>query len=68
MSHEDRETIPQVIDVIKALGRETKPGVAASKQKVELWKYNPNLVFKSGEHVVCISFSLLLLLDLIDTL
>jgi hypothetical protein len=50
---EDRETIPQVIDVIKALGRETEPGVASSKQKVELWRYNSNLVFKNGENVVC---------------
>ncbi|KAF8972796.1 Dbl homology domain-containing protein [Flammula alnicola] len=47
--HEDRDTIPQVIDVIKALGRETEPGVQSSKQKVELWKYNSNLVFKAGE-------------------
>ena len=49
---EDRRTIPDVIDLIKALGRETEPGVTSSKQKVELWRYNSNLVFKIGEHVV----------------
>lgn len=57
---EDRETIPQVIDVIKALGRETEPGVASSKQKVELWRYNSNLVFKNNENVVCQELSNLL--------
>jgi hypothetical protein len=40
------------MDLIKALGRETEPGVISSKQKVELWRYNSNLVFKNGEHVV----------------
>lgn len=50
--HDDRDTIPQVIDLIKSLGKETEPGVVSSKQKVELWRYNSNLVFKPGEHVV----------------
>jgi hypothetical protein len=50
--HEDRSAINPVIDLIKALGKETEPGVISSKQKVELWKYNSNLVFKSGEYVV----------------
>jgi len=50
--HEDRIAIPHVIDLIKVLGKETEPGVASSKQKVELWKFNSNLVFKPGEHVV----------------
>jgi hypothetical protein len=54
---EDRRNIPDVIDLIKALGRETEPGVTSSKQKVELWRYNSNLVFKNGEHVVS-SFTL----------
>ncbi|KAH9479303.1 Rho1 guanine nucleotide exchange factor 1 [Psilocybe cubensis] len=49
--HEDRSEIPTVIDLIKTLGRETEPGVISSKQKVELWKYSSNLVFKPGEHV-----------------
>jgi hypothetical protein len=50
--HEDRDTIPQVLDVIKALGKETEPGVQSAKQKVQLWNYNTNLVFKPGEAIV----------------
>ncbi|KAF9466176.1 CNH domain-containing protein [Collybia nuda] len=49
--HEDIESIPHVIDVIKALGKETEPGVFSAKQKVELWRYNSNLVFKPGESI-----------------
>ncbi|KAL0953934.1 hypothetical protein HGRIS_005098 [Hohenbuehelia grisea] len=49
--HEDRDAIPQVLDVIKALGKETEPGVVSAKQKVELWRYNSNLVFKPGESI-----------------
>ena len=51
-AHEDRLAIPQVLDVIKALGKETEPGVYSAEQKVELWRYNSNLVFKPGESVV----------------
>jgi hypothetical protein len=51
--HEDLVSIPSVIEIIKALGKETEPGVASAKQKVELWRYNANLVFsKQGEIVV----------------
>jgi RHO1 GDP-GTP exchange protein 1/2 len=50
--HEDREAIPQVLDVIKALGKEAEPGVQSAKQKVQLWNYNSNLVFKPGEAIV----------------
>lgn len=50
--HEDIDSIPHVIDVIKALGKETEPGVTSAKQKVELWIYNSNLVFKAGESIV----------------
>jgi RHO1 GDP-GTP exchange protein 1/2 len=50
--HEDREAIPQVLDVIKALGKETEPGVQSAKQKVQLWNYNANIVFKPGEAIV----------------
>ncbi|KAI0292306.1 Dbl-like domain-containing protein [Russula brevipes] len=49
--HEDHESIPQVIEVIKSLLKETQPGVASAEQKVELWRYNSNLVFKPGEAV-----------------
>ncbi|KAF7317781.1 hypothetical protein MKEN_00865900 [Mycena kentingensis (nom. inval.)] len=50
-NHEDRKEIPQVLEVIKALGKDTEPGVVSAKQKVELWRYNSNLVFKQGEAV-----------------
>ncbi|KAH9479317.1 Rho1 guanine nucleotide exchange factor 1 [Psilocybe cubensis] len=49
--HDDHEAIPQVIDVIKALGKESEPGVFSAKQKVEVWRYNANLVFKPGEAI-----------------
>lgn len=53
--HEDRETIPQVLEAIKALGKDTEPGVVSAKQKVEVWRYNSNLVFKPGEAIVSIN-------------
>ncbi|KAF9565910.1 Dbl-like domain-containing protein [Agrocybe pediades] len=49
--HEDHQNIPNVIDVIKALGKETEPGVQSAKQKVEVWRYNANLQFKQGESI-----------------
>ncbi|KAL0068394.1 Rho guanine nucleotide exchange factor [Marasmius tenuissimus] len=49
--HEDHEDIPQVLEVIKALGKDTEPGVVSAKQKVELWRYNSNIVFKPGEWI-----------------
>ena len=55
---DDIETIPAVLDVIKGLGKETEPGVVSAKQKVELWRYNADLVFKAGEYVVCSFLSL----------
>jgi hypothetical protein len=51
-THEDREAIPQVLEIIKALGKETEPGVQSAKQKVQLWCYNSNLQFKPNESVV----------------
>jgi hypothetical protein len=50
--HEDHDNIPHVVDVIKSLLKETQPGVASAEQKVDLWRYNSNLVFKPGETVV----------------
>jgi hypothetical protein len=50
--HEDHDEIPNVVDVIKALGKETEPGVQSAKTKVEVWRYNAHLVFKQGETVV----------------
>ncbi|KAJ6474687.1 signal transducer [Mycena vitilis] len=49
--HDDRKEIPQVLEVIKALGKDTEPGVVSAKQKVELWRYNSNFVFKPGEGI-----------------
>ena len=56
--HADLETIPAVLNVIKGLERETEPGVVSAKQKVELWGYNANLVFRPGEYVVCLFLNL----------
>lgn len=50
--HEDRDTIPQVLELIKALGKDSEPGVVSAKQKVEVWRYNSALVFKPGEAIV----------------
>ena len=50
--HEDIEAIPQVVEVIKALGKDTEPGVQSAKQKVEVWRYNADLIFKQGESIV----------------
>jgi len=50
--HDDLDTIPAVLDVVQGLGNETEPGVVLAKQKVELWRYNANLVFKVGEKIV----------------
>jgi hypothetical protein len=50
--HEVHENIPQVIEVIKSLLKETELGVSSANQKVDLWRYNSNLVFKPGEVVV----------------
>jgi len=50
--HPDRDEIPEVIDIIRALGRETEPGVNSSKQKVQIWQYDSCLVFNPGEVVV----------------
>ena len=46
---EDRKEIPQVLEVIKSLGKDTEPGVVSAKQKVEIWRLNEGLVFKSGD-------------------
>lgn len=51
-NHEDKESIPQVLDVIKDLGKACDGGVEAAKQRVELWRYDSNLVFRTGEQIV----------------
>lgn len=52
----DLETIPMAIHLIKSLGKETESGVCATKQKVDLWRFQANLIFKPGEAVVCKKF------------
>jgi hypothetical protein len=49
---EDWQRISQLLELIDSLKKETEPGVASAEQKVEVWRYNSNLVFKSGEEVV----------------
>ncbi|KAG5728591.1 Rho1 guanine nucleotide exchange factor 1, partial [Termitomyces sp. T112] len=47
--HEDLKSIPDLIEMIEGLARETEPGVTSSKQKVQLWTYNANIIFRPGE-------------------
>ncbi|KAG2336295.1 Dbl homology domain-containing protein [Suillus weaverae] len=49
--YDDHEVIPQVLEIIKSLSKETESGVQSAKQKVQLWCYNWNLQFKSNESV-----------------
>ena len=50
--HEDKDSIPEVLEVIKDLAKSADGGVESARQKVELWRYDANLVFKPGEHLV----------------
>lgn len=50
--HEDKSAIPNVIEILKSIGKDTEPGVTSAKQKVDLWKFNSSIVFKPGEHFV----------------
>jgi hypothetical protein len=50
--HSDRRDVPKVLELIKALGKESEPGVVVAKAQVELWRYGTNLAFKPGEHIV----------------
>jgi hypothetical protein len=53
VNHDDWGTIPELLEAIKALGMETsKPDVVSAEQKLEMCRYNSNLVFKPGEQVV----------------
>jgi RHO1 GDP-GTP exchange protein 1/2 len=55
--HPDRDAIPEVIETIRSLAKETQPGVDSAKQKVEVWTFHSQLVFKPGEAVVRVSFN-----------
>ncbi|OJA14150.1 hypothetical protein AZE42_12090, partial [Rhizopogon vesiculosus] len=50
--HEDREAIPELLETLKVLCKETDPGIQLAQQKVQLWCYNSNLQFKPGESVL----------------
>jgi len=50
--HEDRQTIPNVIEILKSTGKDAAPGVTSAEQKVDIWKYNSSIVFKPGEYYV----------------
>lgn len=55
--HEDQDAIPQTDEVLKTLTKETDTSVASAKERVEIWTYNANLVFKQGEAIVrCTTF------------
>ncbi|KAG8763381.1 hypothetical protein FRC11_004256 [Ceratobasidium sp. 423] len=51
MDHEDRESIPQIIEIISELNRSTNAAIGTAKQKVEIWNYASNLVWKPGEMI-----------------
>ncbi|QRV73994.1 Rho1 guanine nucleotide exchange factor 1 [Ceratobasidium sp. AG-Ba] len=51
MDHEDRESIPQIIEIISELVRSTNAAIGTAKQKVEIWNYASNLVWKPGEMI-----------------
>ncbi|KAF8757531.1 hypothetical protein RHS01_03367 [Rhizoctonia solani] len=51
MDHEDRESIPQIIEIISELNRSTNAAIGTAKQKVEIWNYSANIVFKPGESI-----------------
>ena len=57
-NHEDRESIPQLQEILKSLLKETETGVTSSKERVEIWTYNANVVFKTGEALVSLHSSL----------
>ncbi|EAU90407.2 signal transducer [Coprinopsis cinerea okayama7 len=51
ITHEDRSDIPEIVELIGSLARESQPGVDSAKQKVEVWRYNSQLVYRVGEAV-----------------
>ncbi|KAF8329377.1 Dbl-like domain-containing protein [Cantharellus anzutake] len=49
--HPDQQDIPQVSELISALGKSMDHCVATAERKVELWRYKRNLRWKIGEEV-----------------
>lgn len=50
--HDDISTIPEVLEVIKDLGKTVDHSIKTAERKVELWRYNRNLVWRPGEEIV----------------
>lgn len=50
--HEDRQAIPNVVEILKSIRKDTEPGIMSAEQKVDLWRYNSSIVFKPGEYYV----------------
>ncbi|KAF9441660.1 Dbl homology domain-containing protein [Macrolepiota fuliginosa MF-IS2] len=48
--HEDKSAIPNVIEILKSLGKDTEPGATSSKQRIDLWKFSSSIIFRPGEH------------------
>jgi hypothetical protein len=46
------------MDDIKDPGKEAEAKVVPANEKLELWEYSKNLVFKRGENIVCSFFCL----------
>ncbi len=61
-NHTDVIFIPQIIEVLRALGEGTETSIASTTKKAELLRYHCNIVFKPGEAIV--SHSLILLFSL----
>jgi hypothetical protein len=49
--HKDHDSVIYVMK-LPVLLKETQPGVNSMEEKVELWRYNSNLVFEPGETLV----------------
>jgi RHO1 GDP-GTP exchange protein 1/2 len=50
--HSDKQSIPEVSELIRALGKSMDHSIATAERKVEMWRYNRNLVWKPGEEIV----------------
>ncbi|KAK7437358.1 Rho guanine nucleotide exchange factor [Stygiomarasmius scandens] len=50
-SHKDYDGLLQILQNIRILEDNIRPGLTAAKQKQELWFYSTNIVFKPGEWI-----------------
>ncbi|KAF9517876.1 hypothetical protein BS47DRAFT_1429505 [Hydnum rufescens UP504] len=49
--HSDKQSIPEVSELIRALGKSLDHCIATAERKVEMWRYNRSLVWKPGEEI-----------------